>query len=395
MIHVCYAVSDKKGTYTKFVGASLCSLFEHTTEWVTVHFLHDHTLSTDNRRYLMQLVRTYGQQIVFYEVEKKYRARWQELAENTEWMAEKVKKNLTQAAWYRLVLGDVLSDVERCIYLDADTIVNLDIAELWAEETGENGLGAVRDLVSQEGHYSAFVGMGLGPEERYFNSGVLLLDMQKFKHEEQLLERGVAFLKEHELVDFPDQDILNHFFGQECRLLPEKYNTLVAHEMIIGHDKIVPCIYHYAGQTYNISAENNFQRLFLDYLAKTPWCNAEFISNLVKQVSQATRSFMLAYANRSAGMRRIVIGAKEEQERLEKMLELKKNEEFYTLSSFNKRGLRLEPNEILIFFIKPEEFKGAKKHLEACGCTEGIHFINGSILLYREATQDARILHDA
>ena len=60
MIHIAYAVSDKKGTYTKLVGTSMHSVFAHTQEWVTVHLLHDQSLSEDNRRYLMQLVRRFG-----------------------------------------------------------------------------------------------------------------------------------------------------------------------------------------------------------------------------------------------------------------------------------------------------------------------------------------------
>ena len=395
MIHVCYAVSDKKGTYTKFAGTSICSLFEHTKEWVTVHFLHDHTLSTDNRRYLMQMVRSYGQQILFYDVEKIYRSRLLAFAEQIRWMEEKIKTDLTQASWYRLLLGEVLSDVKRCIYLDADTIINLDIAELWAEDTGANGLAAVRDLVSQEGHYSAFVGMGLGAEERYFNSGVLLLDLDKFRKQEKLLERGADFLEEHELVDYPDQDILNHFFGEDCCLLQERYNTLVAHEMIMNHDKIDSCIYHYAGQKYAIAAENNFYRLFLDYLTKTPWCNAEFISNLARNIGRQARSIMMGYSNCVAGMRRIVIGAEDDEGKIRELLKLKEDEAYYTLKAFNKRGFQLERNEIMLFFLNQEEFVNVKKHLEACGCKEGIHFLNGGVFLYRDASQDARILRES
>ena len=67
MIHICYAVSDKKGTYTKLVGTSMHSVFANTKEWVTVHIFHDHSLSEDNRRHLMELVRRYGQQLLFHD----------------------------------------------------------------------------------------------------------------------------------------------------------------------------------------------------------------------------------------------------------------------------------------------------------------------------------------
>ena len=196
-------------------------------------------------------------------------------------------------------------------------------------------------------------------------------------------------------MDYPDQDILNYFFGSECSFLPEKYNTLVLHEMIMNHDKISACIYHYAGQKYAIEAENNFYRLFLEYLTKTPWCNAEFLSNMARKVGQQARSVMMAYANCIAGKKRVIIGTEDMEARIANLLNLKSEEKFYTLKDFNKSGTSLKSDEILLFFIKPEEFFNAKKHLESCGCKEGVHFLNGNVFLYRDATQDARILRES
>lgn len=395
MIHVCYAVSDKKGNYTKYVGASLCSIFENTKEWVTVHFLHDYTLSTDNRRLLMQLVRSYGQQIVFYDFEKLFKKRFEAFEEKNAWMKPNLKKGVSQATWYRLVMGEVLPKVERLIYLDGDIIVNMDIAELWNEDTGKNGLAAVPDTVIQEGHYSLMVQKGLCKEERYFNAGVLLLDMEKYRQQEQLLERGAEFLRENELIDYLDQDVLNHFFNKDCRLLPEKYNTLVSWEISQKRENVGACIYHYAGKCYAIDAVNNYHRLFLTYFTKTPWCNADFLGNLARNIHQTNRSLMLTYANFIAGMYRIIIGEETEKDTLTRMLMLKENEKFYTLKDFNKKGLRLEPNEVIIFFIKQEEYEKVKKNLEACGVMEGVHFLNGNILLYRDGSQDAQILRES
>lgn len=395
MIHVCYAVTDKKGTYTKYVGASMCSIFEHTKEWVTVHFLHDHTLSTDNRRYLMQLVRNYGQQIVFYNFEQSFRERLHKLEEYNKWMDKLLKHPLSQAMWYRLFVGEVFPDLDRLIYLDSDTIVNLDIKELWEEKIGANGLSVVKDPVVQEGHFSIMVKKGLYEEEKYFNSGVLLMNPKLVGKVENLLEQGAAFLKENTLVDYPDQDILNYFYGDECHFLPEKYNTLVRSELVKKHENVGKCIYHYAGECYALDAVNNFHRLFLEHLAKTPWCNADFLGNLARQLHQYTRSMMLGYANFIAGMRRIIIGSEKEKEDITKMMMLKEKESFYTLKEFNKRGLRLEPDEILVFCIPSDEFANAKKHLEDCGCIEGVHFINGNVFIHRDGSQDAKILRES
>ncbi len=50
MIHVCYAMRDESGKYSKFVGTSMLSMFENTREKITVHLIHDSTLSHESRK---------------------------------------------------------------------------------------------------------------------------------------------------------------------------------------------------------------------------------------------------------------------------------------------------------------------------------------------------------
>ena len=395
MIHICYAVSDKKGTYTKLVGTSMRSVFAHTEEWVTVHLLHDHSLSEDNRRYLMQLARSYGQQLLFHDFERLYNDRLAQMEADNKWMEGRIQADVSRATWFRLLAGEALNDVERLIYLDADTIVNLDIKELWEEETGQNGLAAVPDTVIQDGNVSLLVKKGLCAAKDYFNAGVLLMDMPVFAQEKNLLERGVAFLQKHELLDYLDQDILNYFYGVQCRLLPEKYNTLVSWEMSKGHNILEPRIYHYANKQYAFDYGNNFHRLFLENFAATPWCNGDFLCHMAHNVQRGTRAKLLIYANLTAGKKRIVVGADKEKEKYRKMLMLRQDEPYLTAAELHAQGMNLAPGEILIFFLPSEEFGQIKKHLESCGAVEGIHFLNGMILTSPDAAQDAKAFLEA
>lgn len=70
MIHVCFALYDKTGRYSKFTGTTMLSIFENTNSKVTVHILHDNTLSTDNREKFSYLAGQYGQRVEFYNVDK-------------------------------------------------------------------------------------------------------------------------------------------------------------------------------------------------------------------------------------------------------------------------------------------------------------------------------------
>lgn len=395
MIHICYALSDKKGTYTKLVGTSMRSVFAHTEEWVTVHILHDHSLSEDNRRYLMQLVRRYGQQLAFHNMERDYKERLQQMEEDNTWMEGKIKAGVSWATWFRLLVGEVLPDVGRLIYLDADTIVNLDIKELWEEDTGVNGLAAVPDTVIQESHTSQLVKRGLCEEKRYFNAGMLLIDMEAFSQEKKLLERGVAFLKKHELLDYLDQDILNYFFGAACRILPEKYNTLVNWELSKGRNALAPCIYHYANKQYAFDYGNNYHRLYWENFLDTPWCNADFFCRVSHNVQQNIRAKLLIFANLTAGKRRIVVGPEKEREKYQKMLMLRENERYLTAAELHNQGTNLAVDEILVLFLPFEEFGRVKKHLDACGANEGIHYVNGMVLMAPDPQREAKAFLEA
>ena len=70
MIHVCFALYDKTGRYSKFTGTTMLSLFENTSAKVTIHILHDNTLSQDNRDKFIYLAGRYGQAVKFYNVEE-------------------------------------------------------------------------------------------------------------------------------------------------------------------------------------------------------------------------------------------------------------------------------------------------------------------------------------
>ena len=57
----------------------------------------------------------------------------------------KAKEHITKETFYRFLILDILKDCPKAVYLDADLIVQRDIAQLYDEELGECLLGAVTD----------------------------------------------------------------------------------------------------------------------------------------------------------------------------------------------------------------------------------------------------------
>ena len=121
----------------------------------------------------------------------------------------------TEAASLRLLLPELLPELDRILYLDCDVIVRQDLATLWEQtDLQDNYLAAVYEAAI-EGQAERFRALGCDPT-RYFNSGFLLMNLARMREEkvsEKLLEAcRVPYL------EFPDQDALN----QVCqgRVLP-------------------------------------------------------------------------------------------------------------------------------------------------------------------------------
>lgn len=264
MIHVAFALHDYLGSYSMYTGTAMASLFENTREPVTVHLLHNDTLSPQNRERFIQLCASYGQNIGFYRVS----------AEQDFDIAAIEKRGYCEGIMFRLYLPRLLpAAVEKIIYLDSDLLINMDIRELWELPLQGCSLAAVKDphvpFVSWFDDYIREV-LKVDPD-LYFNSGVLIMDIARIrKHHELVAECRELFQKI--TTFFPDQDLLNVVFQDDVRYMDRKYNWFLIrnHNQPLGEK-----IYHYNAAVFNFPNQLlNFAGLYFDYWDKTPWRDA-------------------------------------------------------------------------------------------------------------------------
>lgn len=128
-------------------------------------------------------------------------------------------KHISTAAYLRISIPDLLdSSVKRAIYLDCDTIVLRDITELWEADMEGLPLAAVENISSK-----AYITSGL-PQSDYFNSGVLLMDLDIWR-KEKVAESVRAFIREHpEKIQYHDQCALNGVIAGRWKRLPLSWN---------------------------------------------------------------------------------------------------------------------------------------------------------------------------
>jgi lipopolysaccharide biosynthesis glycosyltransferase len=135
---------------------------------------------------------------------------------------------LSRASLYRLLLGDLLpDDIERVVYLDADTVVGQSLGPLADFALDDRMIvGAVSD--AQAPWAAGPLGppwqlLGLNPSSKYFNSGVLLIDLARWRQER--VGRECIDLLRKVTPRWGDQDALNTILEGRWQELPRRYNV--------------------------------------------------------------------------------------------------------------------------------------------------------------------------
>ncbi len=122
----------------------------------------------------------------------------------------------SKVTYARLFIADYFPNLSRCIYLDTDLIVFSDLKELYYTDLMGNIAGCIRDGAilydtdSAETHMARFRDkLGLKNPRMYFNAGVMLIDLEAWRHR-QIGQQAVQIGTErYDILDCLDQDILN------------------------------------------------------------------------------------------------------------------------------------------------------------------------------------------
>lgn len=134
------------------------------------------------------------------------------------------RKGWPVTAAARFQLADVLpAEVDKCIYMDIDILVGVDLAELHDIDLADKPVGMVLNLRMPDDVREYIRSIDLDPD-LYCNSGVLLIDLAAWRRERAgpaLIECGIAMPAN---IWFFDQDMLNTYFKGRCAVLEERWN---------------------------------------------------------------------------------------------------------------------------------------------------------------------------
>lgn len=271
--------------YARHLGVAIYSLLSYNTRIQHIRiFVIDNNICPDNVSKLRQLISSFGNvELVFIPFKK-----WENcLHLNMSWP-------ISLSSYARLFVGEMLpQNIGRVLYMDCDMLVRDDISALWEIDLGDNIIGAVQDQVRA----SHKISIGLGSSDRYFNAGLLLIDLNRWR-KNNLGEKCMRFIENHGgRVTHHDQGILNGLLSNQWLRLPLKYNVMTIHYMVsqnrinnLFYDKAVfysieeimlakksPIILHFTPSFTTHPWEHNCKHplrdLYFEILAKTPWAN--------------------------------------------------------------------------------------------------------------------------
>lgn len=265
IIHIGLGLHDKDGHYSVWVGTVMQSILEHTDSRICFHILHDETLSIDNKYKLKKVARSGFSIVEFHKID-----------ENDFSVVKNQMSRFTIGAMFRCSLPELLPDLNRIIYLDADLFVNRDIKELWDVDVREYYLAGVAD----EGvavHYHPRI-LNKYPEikkESYFNLGVLYMNLKKLREFGNLKKLVVDFLIENPEADLPDQDALNVLFHNKVLYLDGNWNQFVYLHRKDNVEKLDKAIFHYAATLLMLYSHSQIDIEYFRTICRTPWIDYE------------------------------------------------------------------------------------------------------------------------
>jgi lipopolysaccharide biosynthesis glycosyltransferase len=173
--------------------------------------------------------------------------------------------HITQTTYLRLLIPGILNITSgKILYMDGDTIINCDVGQLLQTDLEGKTVGAVVDTQAYARTVLSYCNdqYQFGANELYFNSGVLLIDIDSYV-KKYVEKRATEFCSKYgKLMRFGDQDALNVALRGDWLRLDIKYNW----QGLANFDPTMP------GNP--IKYENNGIRHFVG--ANKPWHTGVF-----------------------------------------------------------------------------------------------------------------------
>lgn len=222
-LYILYSSDDN---YAQHMGVSIYSLLNTNRNFLLIHiYIIDNAISKNSKTKIYQIIQKFSNVTLHYIPFEKWKNK---LSLKMEW-------NISLSSYARLFVGTMLpNNIDRILYLDCDTIVCGSLRSLWKMELESKVLGAVQDCVANE----TKIAVGLNPTQKYFNVGVLLINLGLWR-KMNIEYECINFIEQHKgKVRHHDQGVINGVLSENIFPISLKYNLMTIY-YIFNRKKIL------------------------------------------------------------------------------------------------------------------------------------------------------------
>lgn len=186
--------------------------------------------------------------------------------------------HFSKANYYRLFIDDIVP-FDKALYIDSDVVINGSLTGLWNTNIDDFYLAAV-----EEPSFSRHDDLEMDLNAKYFNSGVMLLNLNAWRKNE-VRKRVLEFVRRKpDAIQFVDQCGLNSIVNGNWLSISPKFNMQTA---ILEMEKFArkahydfddidyavtsPIVIHFTGSSkpWHLLNKHPFKKMYWDYLSQT------------------------------------------------------------------------------------------------------------------------------
>lgn len=297
-IHMAFVVDNE---YVQHLAVTCISILKNIkeTKRAKFHVILDENVENENKEKLKRDIKQHGGEIFFYNIEQDM---FNHLPESG---------HISKATYYRIFIPYILRHInDKVLYLDCDLIINDDISKIWEIDITSFFLAAVPDL----GGKNRLEELGIPVNYKYFNAGVLLINMENWKLE-SVPEKVLEFLNlKKEKIQYHDQDGLNGVLFDKWLELNPKWNVqynmyFLDYKDYYSREELTdalknPYIIHFTGprKPWHFDNVHPFRKKYYDYLQFSAWngFRPKFsLMGLKKKIIKSIYRKIIGYPNTS------------------------------------------------------------------------------------------------
>lgn len=246
--------------YVKFTGIAIYSIIENNQS----EYLHFHLFITQIDQDDIDKLKKLGNDkinITLYYI-------------NTDFFNDlPICGHFSTAIYYRIAIPNILSHLDKILYLDTDILCLGSLIELYEINIQDNIVVCVEDYLMDNQHLQQ---LGMSPQEGYFNSGVLLINIKQW-NEQNIFEKFCEIINKIN-IGYPDQDALNLILKDKKILINKKFNwiewNIYPEKLTLTNPNII--LVHFVGEIkpWHEVSDNAVYDYFKE---KSPWAKINYL----------------------------------------------------------------------------------------------------------------------